>query len=52
MKPFWNGVFPAITTQLTKDGALEISGTFTLGGNIYVVQKTLLVKSKEDAPKK
>ena len=27
MKPFWNGVFPAITTQLTKDGALDLDAT-------------------------
>ena len=27
MKPFWKGVFPAITTQLHKDGSLDLEGT-------------------------
>ncbi len=27
MKPFWSGVFPAITTQLHKDGALDLAAT-------------------------
>ena len=27
MKPFWKGVFPAITTQLHKDGSLDLQGT-------------------------
>jgi 4-hydroxy-tetrahydrodipicolinate synthase len=27
MKPFWQGVFPAITTQLRKDGALDLEAT-------------------------
>ena len=27
MKPFWSGVFPAITTQLHKDGSLDLEGT-------------------------
>ena len=27
MKPFWKGVFPAITTQLQKDGSLDLEGT-------------------------
>jgi dihydrodipicolinate synthase/N-acetylneuraminate lyase len=27
MKPYWNGVFPAITTQMHKDGALDLDGT-------------------------
>ncbi len=36
----------------TKDGALEFSGTYTFGGNTYTVPKTLLVRSKADAPKK
>ena len=26
-KPFWSGVFPAITTQLKKDGALDLEAT-------------------------
>jgi 1-pyrroline-4-hydroxy-2-carboxylate deaminase len=26
-KPFWNGVFPAITTQMHKDGSLDLEGT-------------------------
>jgi 1-pyrroline-4-hydroxy-2-carboxylate deaminase len=26
-KPYWSGVFPAITTQMTKDGALDLEGT-------------------------
>jgi 1-pyrroline-4-hydroxy-2-carboxylate deaminase len=26
-KPFWSGVFPAITTQLKKDGSLDLDGT-------------------------
>ncbi len=26
-KPFWQGVFPAITTQLHKDGSLDLEGT-------------------------
>ena len=27
MKPYWSGVFPAITTQLKKDGTLDLEGT-------------------------
>ena len=27
MKPFWSGVFPAITTQMKKDGAIDLEGT-------------------------
>jgi len=27
MKPYWQGVFPAITTQLHKDGSLDLEGT-------------------------
>src|SRR5256885_8235254 len=27
MKPFWSGVFPAITTQMKKDGALDLEAT-------------------------
>jgi 1-pyrroline-4-hydroxy-2-carboxylate deaminase len=27
MKPFWSGVFPAITTQMNKDGSLNLEGT-------------------------
>jgi 1-pyrroline-4-hydroxy-2-carboxylate deaminase len=27
MKPYWNGVFPAITTQLHKDGSLDLEAT-------------------------
>jgi 4-hydroxy-tetrahydrodipicolinate synthase len=27
MNPFWSGVFPAITTQLHKDGSLDLEGT-------------------------
>lgn len=27
MKPFWSGVFPAITTQIKKDGSLDLEGT-------------------------
>lgn len=27
MKPFWQGVFPAVTTQLTKDQALDLDAT-------------------------
>ena len=27
MKPHWSGVFPAITTQLNRDGALDLEGT-------------------------
>ena len=26
-KPYWRGVFPAITTQMKKDGALDLDGT-------------------------
>src|SRR4051812_48343846 len=26
-KPFWQGVFPAITTQMTRDGSLDLSAT-------------------------
>ena len=26
-KPFWNGVFPAITTQLKRDGSLDLDAT-------------------------
>ena len=29
MKPYWSGVFPAITTQLHKDGSLDLDGTAT-----------------------
>jgi 4-hydroxy-tetrahydrodipicolinate synthase len=27
MKPYWSGVFPAITTQMHKDGALDLDAT-------------------------
>jgi 4-hydroxy-tetrahydrodipicolinate synthase len=27
MKPYWSGVFPAITTQLHRDGSLDLEGT-------------------------
>jgi len=27
MKPYWQGVFPAVTTQMKKDGALDLSAT-------------------------
>ncbi|PYK97892.1 MAG: dihydrodipicolinate synthase family protein [Verrucomicrobia bacterium] len=27
MKPYWHGVFPAITTQMKKDGALDLDST-------------------------
>ena len=27
MKPYWEGVFPAITTQMKKDGSLDLDGT-------------------------
>src|SRR5688500_4763164 len=27
MKPYWRGVFPAITTQMKKDGSLDLEGT-------------------------
>src|SRR5688572_30513208 len=27
MKPYWSGVFPAITTQLHKDGSLDLTST-------------------------
>src|SRR5215216_3306771 len=27
MKPFWHGVFPAITTQMHKDGSLDLDAT-------------------------
>src|SRR2546430_12214415 len=27
MKPHWQGVFPAITTQMKKDGALDLDAT-------------------------
>jgi 4-hydroxy-tetrahydrodipicolinate synthase len=27
MKPYWSGVFPAITTQMKKDGALDLEAT-------------------------
>ena len=27
MKPYWSGVFPAITTQLNRDGSLDLDGT-------------------------
>ena len=26
-KPFWNGVFPAITTQLKRDQSLDLDAT-------------------------
>lgn len=29
MKPFWSGVFPAITTQMHKDGSLDLGATAT-----------------------
>ena len=29
MKPYWSGVFPAITTQLHKDGSIDIDATAT-----------------------
>jgi 4-hydroxy-tetrahydrodipicolinate synthase len=27
MKPYWSGVFPAITTQMKKDGSVDLEGT-------------------------
>ena len=27
MKPYWHGVFPAITTQMTREGHLDLDGT-------------------------
>ena len=27
MKPYWSGVFPAVTTQLKKDQSLDLKGT-------------------------
>jgi len=27
MKPYWQGVFPAITTQMYKDGSLDLDAT-------------------------
>jgi 4-hydroxy-tetrahydrodipicolinate synthase len=27
MKPYWSGVFPAITTQMKKDGSLDLDAT-------------------------
>ena len=27
MKPYWSGVFPAVTTQMTKTGALDLAAT-------------------------
>ncbi|MBM3837048.1 MAG: dihydrodipicolinate synthase family protein [Verrucomicrobia bacterium] len=27
MKPYWQGVFPAVTTQMKKDGSLDLHGT-------------------------
>lgn len=27
MKPYWEGVFPAVTTQMKKDGSLDLDGT-------------------------
>lgn len=27
MKPYWSGVFPAITTQMRRDGELDLAGT-------------------------
>ena len=27
MKPYWTGVFPAITTQLHKDGSIDLDAT-------------------------
>jgi 1-pyrroline-4-hydroxy-2-carboxylate deaminase len=29
MKPYWSGVFPAITTQMKKDGSLDLEATAT-----------------------
>src|SRR5881394_1049234 len=29
MKPYWQGVFPAITTQMHKDGSLDLDATAT-----------------------
>ena len=29
MKPYWSGVFPAITTQMHKDGSLDLEATAT-----------------------
>src|SRR5262245_42256268 len=29
MKPYWSGVFPAITTQMQKDGSLDLDATAT-----------------------
>ena len=27
MKPYWQGVFPAITTQMHKDGSIDLDAT-------------------------
>jgi 4-hydroxy-tetrahydrodipicolinate synthase len=27
MKPLWSGVFPAITTQMHRDGSLDLDAT-------------------------
>src|SRR3954466_9930719 len=27
MKPYWSGIFPAITTQMRKDGSLDLDAT-------------------------
>ncbi len=29
MKPYWSGVFPAITTQMSKDGSIDLDATST-----------------------
>src|SRR5882757_4648569 len=29
MKPYWSGVFPAITTQMHKDGSLDLDATIS-----------------------
>ena len=28
-KPFWSGIFPAVTTQFSKEGALDLAATQT-----------------------
>jgi 4-hydroxy-tetrahydrodipicolinate synthase len=37
MKPYWSGVFPAITTQLNKDGSIDLDGT---AGHVEVLIKS------------
>jgi 4-hydroxy-tetrahydrodipicolinate synthase len=37
MKPYWSGVFPAITTQMNKDGSIDLDGT---AGHVEVLIKS------------